>query len=1611
MADQPKEIQLEGGSYDIIRNRLNSSRDTLEKQLQKLNASRKEVFGGMEMELSDTLRIHTNNNCIAQDIVALGDVCIFGFNVHIGLRSVTRVEDVFAIYEHREDSFVESNSSLLDDEQFRTDLENLYKYYRDSHFYRFWSNAGYLYMVFQVSEKEGDFKAFKWLIKENELEYIDNRSEHEYRFPAEYEFEWIKAGRDDFRSGQHAHVSILDKVFVEAIGGDLTIKIEDNTDDGKGIYSELVENKDQQLDDGEYYYADLNGLIALKIKPYLEESRYFIFNEKLSTVVRVEAMKDSCRLLPGGQGLIFSNGYYLHTGEYKSFEMQATNVRYERKILSLNGEDHLYVFFQPQDGRYVLLPYNVIAQQVGNPILCNGYTIFNSGQLSNFRRDPEPTKFHQMQMWSTPFGRELQSNEAAKDQLLFKVGNKDIVACMSECASLIALLKKEEPYSDLYRDIVTLCGNINDTYYWLGKEEAQNISDTIAAIEDSSNTAIDEFEKVKNIRSNTAQSTREVQEEATLLFKRIDTLSMDNILIFVDTLSELSRLRGKVLEVRDLRYADTELLDSIDEQGKEKGANLEKECVRFLLRKESLKEYEKSIHQLGTDAQNIKSSVQADELDKNTQKLSGDLDLLIEIVSSLKIEDPTETTRIIERISALYSVLNGNRSSIRNKRKELRSKESRGEFDAQFRLLEQSVINYLEVADTTDKCEEYLTKVMVNLEEMEGKFVDDEKFIEQLTDKREEIHTAFETKRLQLLESRNRRAVGFASSAERLLTGIKSRALKLEDPKEISGFFASDMMIDKVRDIISKLTELGDSVKADEVAAQLSASREEVLRKLRDKSELFVSGQNIIKLGKHQFSVNTQPLDLSFIPRDNQLMLHLTGSNFFLPIEDELLNEAKDLWQQHFVSESDKIYRSEYLLHSYLNTIGGPKKAKTAGLLKGLQDFASTRLNEGYEKGVHDVDAAAIGQALLQRAQEIDLLYASAVNRALAQYYWRVMVDQQQKEIWKKQIKTAAIILKTFPESQDFQDLIAEIECDISKQEIPKLLQEAQPAKTAQYLFDQLLDSERFVISQASGSLQTDFLGHLKTVQAIKDFQASTEALKDNPEQLLNTIYGWLKSYCAAGKISTSRALMIATACHLAFQNKGRVIPADTIIKATDLKGDHPVIEAGAYNIHYHEFFDKLDNYRDYDIPRLESYHKRKKQLTEHWREKMRLEELKPQVLSSFIRNKLIDNVYLPVIGDNLAKQIGTVGENTRTDRMGLLLLISPPGYGKTTLMEYIADRLGLTFVKVNGPAIGHEVTSVDPEQAPNSAARQELEKLNMSFEIGDNLMIYVDDIQHCSPEFLQKFISLCDGQRKIEGTYNGKSKTYDFRGKKVAVVMAGNPYTESGEKFQIPDMLANRADVYNLGDILAGAQTDFENSYIENCLTSNPTLKRLANKSMADVYTLLSKSNEEQLVGLDLEGKHSPEEIKEYLSVLRKLKQIRDVILKVNQEYIKSAAMSDEYRTAPPFKLQGSYRNMNKLAEKVVPVMNDEEVNNIILDHYNSEAQALTKNAEANLLLFKQLIDQQSPEEKQRLDYILSVFREQQAKSSANNMQAVIREMQAFNDLLKEIADRSSDG
>ena len=340
--------------------------------------------------------------------------------------------------------------------------------------------------------------------------------------------------------------------------------------------------------------------------------------------------------------------------------------------------------------------------------------------------------------------------------------------------------------------------------------------------------------------------------------------------------------------------------------------------------------------------------------------------------------------------------------------------------------------------------------------------------------------------------------------------------------------------------------------------------------------------------------------------------------------------------------------------------------------------------------------------------------------------------------------------------------------------------------------------------------------------------------------------------------------------------------------------------------------------------------------------------------------------------------------------------------------MEYLANRLGIIFMKINGPAIGHAVTSLDPAEASNAAARQELEKLNLSFVMGDNVMIYLDDIQHTNPEFLQKFISLCDAQRKIEGIYRGRTRTYDLRGRKVVVVMAGNPYTESGEKFQIPDMLANRADIYNLGEIIGDAEGAFISSYLENSLTSNSVMSRLASQSHSDVHALILMAESESEEAANLEGNYSLEEIQEFVATLRKLLRVREVILAVNREYIRSAGMSDEYRTEPPFKLQGSYRNMNRIAERVLPVMNDRELETLIYSSYEQDAQTLTTGAESNLLKFKELAASLSEEESRRWESVKATYQRtvRMRGLGDDKFAQVVLQLEGFNESLGSIEE-----
>ncbi len=1603
---------LDGGTYEIIRQRLSSHGEDLRTRLTKLNAERQEVFGAVEPELVATERVTTPNNCIPRDMVAIGGGrFLFGFNVHIGLKSTTAPADVFATYQYDAESHRFSAlpvEEILRDDNFLYDFGHLYKYYKQTVFAKFLLIGPHLYMAFRTGRDVTDIKTFKWLLHGNgQLEYLGNRFDHEYQFPEQQEFEWTRAHRDMQRSGDHPHVSIEDRLFVETVGGDLTIKIEDNTESGEGIYAEPVEEVDQTLDDAEIFYALIGNLILVKIRPYQEDAfRYFIYNEKLQSVTRVDSIEDSCVLLPDDHGVIFSNGFHLQSGETKLFESGLSKMLFERRIAAPNGEDYFYIFYNRASGDYILMSYNVIGRQVDTPISCHGYSVFPNGELVYFRTEDQPQKHHVLQVWQTPYhDPDIQLATAKSDHYLYKLGNAEIVRCMAECHEVLNLLHKDDTYADLYVDLAKRTADIANSYFWIDHAEAHRLKEPLTALQTAAQSAIDEFDKVLRLRQTAASESEDVTTRARRLMSQAEHSAPDDIMGFVHHLSELRTVRGETISIRDLRYADTKAVDALEAEIQEVTERLSQRCVAFLLKPEALDPYSQAIEEQKAAVAKVAKVAEGKEVGEQLNEAGHELELLIEIVGNLKIEDATQTTQIIESISDLYSILNQVKVELKNRVLQLGKAEGSAQFHAEIKLLNQAVVNYLDLCDEPAKCEESLTKVMVQLEELESKYAEFDDFVSELSDKRTEVYDAFESRKVSLVESRNKRANNLQKSAERILQGVQKRLAGFEEISEINAYLASDLMIEKVRDIVVQLQELDDPVKADGIQTQLKTLREEAVRQLKDRRELYVDGQNIIQFGNHRFSVNQQDLELTIVPHEDTMCYHLTGTRYFEAISDPDFLETESVWEQELISENSDIYRSEYLAYRFFLTNESRSENEDD-----LRQFMAPRYAEGYTKGVHDHDALLLLKELYRIRESIGLLRYDADARAKGLLLWESWVEDDDKKVLEHQLLSFGAVQELFPDRDEQKHYIEVLHQRLA--EMPPVIENGANLQAAEYLLYELANAKHVTASPEAAQLIKEFQTHLTGKRQQARFQEIIKKLEKHPLDRFEVIRDWLSGF------SSGHPYLNEASVHLL---RGSDVSATgKVAISCDIKGmlgSHSVVDEGLYSLHYNRFMNRLQAFCQNVVPVYERYTHGKAALAKNQREKMRLDEFKPRVMSSFVRNRLLDRVYLPLIGDNLAKQIGVAGEETRADRMGLLLLISPPGYGKTTLMEYVADRLGLTFMKINGPAIGHTVTSLDPNEAPNASAREEVNKLNLALEMGDNVMIYLDDIQHCHPEFLQKFISLCDGQRRMEGVFNGKARTYDLRGRKVAVVMAGNPYTEQGGKFQIPDMLANRADTYNLGDIIGGHADAFKDSYIENCLTSNAVLNTLAAKSQKDVYAIMQIATTGGRDGAEFEGNYSAEEVTELVAVMKKLFRVRDTILRVNLEYIRSAAQADEYRTEPPFKLQGSYRNMNRIAEKILPIMTDEEVIGVIHDHYENEAQTLTTGAEANLLKFKEMEEALTEEETARWADIKETFQRNLLVGGAGDNDPVSRivgQLSAFttgiNQIEKTIAEAAKD-
>ncbi|MEV7247372.1 DNA repair ATPase [Streptomyces cyaneofuscatus] len=1553
---------VDAGAYEVLRRRLSAQAGELVRRAEALNARRTEEFGSTELRLLATEQVRTEHASVPRDLIAVGGQLLFGFERGPGARGEAGVDDVLLVRDAGpEGDTPEAQTALLDDEAFRREFSSLHRYFRDARLLRLRRVNGKLLAVFRTGENAEDIRVLRWALGADGSAgaFIDAQGERDHVFPASHDFEWTVAGRDAHVPGRHPHIAIGKGggLFVDTLGGTLTVKVTDDTESPDGIYEEPVDEPLQSLADADVGYAEVGPLVLLRVRPYKEKSwRYLVFNSLLGSVQRLDGIGPACHRLPEDQGIIFPGGYYLTTGTAKTFDTaeELSEPVFEGAVRSPNGEDVLYVFRSRDGVRSLLLPYNLIRQEVATPLTGRGHALLDDGTLVLLRDNPDgpdvPARVHPLQRWQTPYVSDTYAaSRPAGTGPLARTGNADLVRGISDCLALTHGVRDMTPTTAVYGQLAADCARAQDRYHWLSDPELGSLAEPLGELRTTAQHVLAEFTAVQELTRRAADALEETSARITALVRRVRGEVPGSATAWVERLAELRQAHGHLATISEMRYADTERIAELSARTEDDIDSAAQRAVSFLARDDAFDGYHEEIAGLVADAGALATVRDASAVTDRLAAMTDGLATVTDVVAGLEIGDATVRTSILERIAEVLGGANRARATLEARRRELLSKEGRAEFAAEFALLGQAVTGALAAADSPEACDDQLARLLLRLENLESRFAEFDDFLAELAERRSEVYDAFSARKQTLQDERARRAERLAGSAQRVLETIGRRVAALAHLDAVHTYFASDPMVAKVRRTADELRELGDPVRAEELDGRLKAARQEAGRALRDRSELYADGGSVIKLGRHRFAVNTQPFDLTLVPSGERLAFALTGTDYRAPVTDPAFEATRPYWEQLLPSESAAVYRGEHLATRLLEERGAETLAALddTELTFLVRESAAEAYDEGYTRGVHDADATAILRALLRLYTDAGLLRHEPAVRAVAQLFWAYGTEEAQRVSWTRRAASLARARDTF----GLAPAIAVLQEEWASA-IGEFGGVARPDAVAAYLFEELTGGPAGFVVGASIRAFLDAFHRAAGPGAYADDLA---ALGDDLAARKQLVEGWLTPYAeASGAAPTDGDLAEAVAVELCPELERYGCDAPLTERVEGLLGDHPRIGGGGtLTVRIDELLARTGEFRSHAVPAFRAYQRLRTSLVAAERGRLRLDDHRPRVMSAFVRNRLLDEVYLPLIGDSLAKQLGTADADRRTDSQGLLLLVSPPGYGKTTLMEYVADRLGMVLVKISGPNLGHDVTSLDPAQAPSATARQEIEKINFALEAGNNTLLYLDDIQHTSPELLQKFIPLCDATRRIEGVRDGEPRSYDLRGKRFAVCMAGNPYTESGEQFRIPDMLANRADVWNLGEVLSGRDDVFALSFVENALTANPVLAPLAARSRDDLALLvrLAGGGDPAARAEHLEHPYSAVELDAVLAVLRHLLTARDTVLAVNAAYIASAAQTDATRTEPPFRLQGSYRNMNKIAERIVPVMNDAELSAVVDDHYAGEAQTLTTGAEANLL------------------------------------------------------------
>jgi len=495
------------------------------------------------------------------------------------------------------------------------------------------------------------------------------------------------------------------------------------------------------------------------------------------------------------------------------------------------------------------------------------------------------------------------------------------------------------------------------------------------------------------------------------------------------------------------------------------------------------------------------------------------------------------------------------------------------------------------------------------------------------------------------MEARQRRAQTLSDSANRILNSIEKRSLKLNDSDELNTYFASDALVLKTTEIIEQLRELDAEVASDDVQSRFKSLKEQAIRSLRDKSDIYEDGGKVIKLGpKHKFSVNQQELDLTIIPRSDQLYFHLIGTDYYELVTDETLSSSQHYWSMSLESETPDVYRAETLAFMVIEaakkeqdglSIANLKKAakEPEELTRLIRDFSTPYYKHGYQKGIHDFDAAKIVAALLPSMQSAGLLIFTSTARALAQVFWsnidtiktEEFDTQAAKKSWPQRAQSAIRLRDLFADSNAVDLLAQEIKSALtafnSSAVDSNTTTNNDKHNAANYLIEQLAQGKNTFVQSKYAH---DLIAHFERAvdkESLDQFKKALAELKNQPLQAWALSQAWLtallnnKANHGDQELDYLARYIPEAAANLLDQLTFEQSSAALELSVTQLLGEHVRIEQQTLRFSLDEFLQRMEHHQRVTLEEYRHYLNLRSSAMKSERAKLKLDSFKAKPL------------------------------------------------------------------------------------------------------------------------------------------------------------------------------------------------------------------------------------------------------------------------------------------------------------------------------------------------------------------------------------------------------------